>query len=92
MGKVSIKLVKDISKFIAGAGVSAVISNVGLTQITKLDNKLYDKILIGIGTTVIGGMVSVVSDKWVEGAIDEVANMLKINDISDDEEEEDNDE
>lgn len=56
----------------ASMGISALTGNIVGTVTTKSGNKVVDFICVGIGTLVIGGMVTEAANKYIHRQADEL--------------------
>lgn len=61
-----ISVLTGVASLVAQSGVSSLIGNVTGTLITKTDNKVMDKVLIGIGGLVVSAMVTDKVGEFVE--------------------------
>lgn len=51
---------------VADAGISSLIGNVAATVTTKSGNKIFDKLMIGVGTAVVGCMAGEAAQKYID--------------------------
>lgn len=68
------KILKGVAKFVGSMGVGTLVT-IGFKQ-NVIPKKLYEKIMIGIGSFVIADMVSMKAEKHIEDQIDEVFDFV----------------
>lgn len=71
-----IDILKKVVTVIATVGVGAVVGN-AVKATTPADLKIQQKIIVGIGAFVIGGMVSEQATKHTEQQFDEIVQNVK---------------
>lgn len=62
---------------VADFGCSALISNAATTLATKSGNKIFDKVMIGIGGAVLAGMAGEAAQKYITNKTDEINGALE---------------
>lgn len=70
-----ITIVKSVTGLIASAGAGAVVSN-AIKATTPADVTKFNKVMIGVGSFAITGLVGAAAAKHVEGMIDEVTSKI----------------
>ena len=70
-----ITIVKSVTGLIASAGAGAVVSN-AIKATTPGDINKFNKVMIGVGSFAITGLVGAAAAKHVEGMIDEVTDKI----------------
>jgi hypothetical protein len=73
---INLNAVKMVTAFVASAGVSAVVKN-AIKATTPFDQKLYNKIMVNVGTVFIGAVLSNQAAKYTSDVIDETASQYE---------------
>lgn len=69
-----LKAIIDIGAAVVGlvadAGISSLIGNVAATNVTKSNCKIFDKLMIGVGTAVVAGMAGEAAQNYIQKKAD----------------------
>ena len=85
----------NVIGMLADFGVSSLISNASTTMVTKSNNKLLDKVMIGIGSAALAGLAGEAANKYVVKKGEDIKKALEALDgicSYDDEDDEEGDE
>jgi hypothetical protein len=72
----NLNAIKMATAFVASAGVSAVVKN-AIKATTPIDQKIYNKVMVTVGTVFLSAVLSNQAAKYTSDTIDETARQYE---------------